>query len=65
MIGEAANAISGSSLTNDNYEEAINILKDRFGNKQIIISSPMNSLLKLPTAKENDLQQLRSFYDKV
>ena len=33
MIGEAANAISGSSLTNDNYEEAINILKDRFGNK--------------------------------
>ena len=25
----------------------------------------MNSLLKLSIVKENDLQQLRSFYDKV
>ena len=25
----------------------------------------MNSLLKLPTVKENDLQQLRLFYDEV
>ena len=25
----------------------------------------MNLLLKLPTVKENDLQQLRSFYDEV
>ena len=65
VISEAANAISGLSLTNDNYGEAINILKDRFGNKQIIISSHMNSLLKLPMVKENDLQQLRSFYDEV
>ena len=65
VIGEAANAISGISLTNDNYGEAINILKDRFGNKQIIVSSHMNSLLKLSTVKRNDLQQLRSFYDEV
>ena len=65
MIGEAANAIFGLSLTNDNYGEAINSLKDRFGSKQIIISSHMNSLLILPMVKENDLQQLRSFYDEV
>ena len=65
VIGEAANAISGLSLTNDNYGEVINILKDRFGDKQIIISSHLNSLLKLPMVKENDLQQLRSFYDEV
>ena len=65
VIDEATNAISGLSLTTDNYGEAINILKDRFGNKQIVISSHMNSFLKLPTVKENDLQQLRSFYNKV
>ena len=65
VIGEATNAISGLSLTNDNYGEAINSLKDRFGNKQIIISSHMNSPLKLPMVKENHLQQLRSFYDEV
>ena len=57
-IGESANAIYGLSLTNDNYGEAIKILKDRFDIKQIIISSHMNSLLKLSVVKENDLQQL-------
>ena len=65
MIGEVAIAISGLSLMNDNYGEATNILKDQFGNKQIIISLHMNSFLKIPTIKENDLQQLGSFYDKV
>ena len=34
VTGEATNAILGLSLTNDNYGEAINILKDRFGNKR-------------------------------
>ena len=65
VIGEAVNAISGCSLTNNNYVEAINILKDRFSNKQIIISSHMNSLLKLTMVKKNDLQRLRSFYDEM
>ena len=65
MIGEAANVISGLSLTNDNYGEAIKIFNNRFGNTQIIISSQMNSILKLPTVKLNDLQQLRSTCDQV
>ena len=34
----------------------MNTLKDLFGDKQIIISSNMKSLLKLPLVKENDLQ---------
>ena len=65
MIGGAANTISGLSLTNDNYREAINIFIDRFDDKQIIISSHMNSHLKLTTVKENYLQELRSFYNEV
>ena len=32
-----------------NYKEAIEILTDRFGNKQLIISSHMESLFKLQT----------------
>ena len=52
VICGAANSIFGLNLTNNNYGKAINILKDQFGNKQIIISSHMNSLL-----------ELRSFYD--
>ena len=44
-ISEAANAIFGLSLTNDNYGEAINILKDRFGNKQIIPSKKLHNII--------------------
>ena len=56
VINEVAKSLSGLSLTNDNYGEAINILKYWFGSKQIIISSHINSLLKLTMVKENDLQ---------
>lgn len=34
----AAEAISGLTLTSANYEEAIAILKRRFGNKQLIVN---------------------------
>ena len=34
---EAARTIQGFSLTNENYCEAIKLLKERFGNKQLII----------------------------
>ena len=43
----AAEAISGLSLGASNYEEAIDILKARFGNKQQIISRHMEVLLNL------------------
>ena len=46
VIGEATNAIYELRLTNDNYWEAINILKERFGNKQINILSHMNSFFE-------------------
>ena len=41
------NSITGLPLTELNYREAIEILSQRFGNKQIIISSHMEALLKL------------------
>ena len=41
----AAEAVSGLTLTTDNYKEAVSILKKRFGNKQQIISKLMDILL--------------------
>ena len=38
-------AIAGLSLTASNYNEAIAILKKRFGNKQVIINMHMEILL--------------------
>ena len=43
----AAEAISGLTLTASNYDEAIEILMGRFGNKQQIINRHMEILLNL------------------
>ena len=43
----ASKAVQGLFLTTANYEEAIAILKSRFGNKQMIISKHMKSLLNM------------------
>ena len=44
--GEAYAAVSGLTLTSENYREAIQVLKDGFGNEQVLISAHMESLLK-------------------
>ena len=41
--GQAADTINGFSLTGDNYKEAIKLLKERYGNKQVLISAHMES----------------------
>ena len=66
MDGAAAESIAGLSLTNANYEEAIAVLKSRFGNKQQIINRHMDILLNLPSvSSENNLKGLRQLYDTV
>ena len=62
---EAQNTISGLSLTNENYNKALNLLKNRFGNNQMIISAHMNTLVKLPSVNNEDVKALRKFYDDV
>ena len=65
LEGEVQYTISGLSLTNDNYNEALNLLKNRFGNNQVIISAHMNTLVKLPSVNNEDVKALRKFYDDV
>ena len=47
LKGEAFAAILGWTLTSENYKEAIQVLHDRFGNEQILISPHVESLLKI------------------
>ena len=49
--GAAESAITGLPLTEDNYETAIDILRDRFGKPQLLISNHMEALLKLPMVR--------------
>ena len=61
--GTAADTISGLTLTNENYKRALDLLRERFENKQIIIS---HSLLKLPSiSSSTDLQSLRKLHDQT
>ena len=62
----AAEAISGLTLTADNYRDAVSILKKRFGNKQQIVSKHMDILLNLEAvSSQHNLKGLRRLYDVV
>ena len=62
----AAEAISDLTLTASNYDEAIEILKGRFGNKQQIINRHMEILLNLDTVTSHlNMRSLRKLHDTV
>ena len=66
LTGAAANAISGLKLTNENYQIAIDMISERFGNKQVVISSHMDSLLKLErVTSDRDIVKVRMVFDKI
>lgn len=61
----AYDAIAGLALSAANYGEAIEILKKRFGNRQLIISKHMESLLAINAiASDHHLRDLRRLYDQ-
>ena len=49
LEGQAAACISGLQLTENNYAEAVETSKQRFGVRQVIINTHMDSLVKLPS----------------
>ena len=66
LKGTAREAISGLMLTTANYDEAIAILKRRYGNKQAIISRHMDALMALePVTSNNNTRALRHLHDKI
>jgi len=64
VYGDARQAIAGLSLTNDNYDCAIQILRDRFGDIQQVIDLHYSKLMSLPNAN-NSVQSLRHFLDHI
>ena len=65
LMKPALDAISGLSLSASNYEEAIAILKKRFGNKQQIINRHMDILLNVSPVTNQDTRKLRELYDPL
>ena len=66
FFAEAATAIKGFFLTNSNHQKALELLKERFGNEKLIVSTHMNNLLKIkPVTKDRDVKGLRVLYDSI
>ena len=66
LQGPALDAIAGLTLTDANYNEAIQVLTSRFGNKQLIIDRYMEVLLSVEAVvSDSNLRALRHLYDTV
>ena len=64
LTGDASRAIAGFPLSNVNYEQAIKLLKERFGQPSKIISAHMQALLDI-ASPINQLTSLQLFYDTM
>ena len=66
LCDSAKLTISGLSLPSENYKEAIDLLKQCYGNTQVLISDFMKKFVQLPAVQNSkNLECLRLFYDQV
>ena len=66
LAGGALRSQVGLALTSSNYRVALKLLEKRFGTKQVIINSHMESLYKLPVIRSSeDVRSIRDFHDKI
>ena len=66
LKGEALAAISGLSLNSENYQQAVAILKERYGNEQVLISAHMESMLRIKKIKSKEnVRGLRTLYNHI
>ena len=64
LSGEAETKVKGLQLKDENYSLSMDLLKTRFGDKQLIVSSRMSEFLSLNIIKSvNDTVGLRAVYD--
>ena len=63
LEGTALQAIDGFPLTNDNYTNVWNILKERYGNPQLITSCHINNLIEAVSG--SNVKDLRDLFDKI
>ena len=66
LEGQAKRTVEGFTITNENYEKALDLLCERSGNTQVIITTHMNELLKIKYVKsDKDMAGLRQLYDTL
>ena len=66
LFHTAAELVSGLALSSTNYEKAVELLKERFGNTQTLISAHMDALVRIPRVENiAHVTKLRAMYDTL
>ena len=64
LSGQAKNSVSGIQLSNENYAVAVELLKERYGDTQAVVTSHYTELINLKSAPNNP-QGLRNLYNQI
>lgn len=65
VTGEALDLINNLPLTNDNYIEALDLLKNRYENKLAVINSHLKGMLNVSSITKGSGKQLRAFLTHI
>ena len=65
MSEQVKRCIEGFLLTDDNYRKALNLLKERFGNTQLLINTHVSQIMKLGIVAEGNVSKLHNFLNTV
>ena len=64
LRGAAAVVIGGISITNDNYDVAIELLKEKFGKREAIIDTLYSQLQHLPMVT-HQISDVKSTFENI
>ena len=66
LTPSASEFISGWATTAENYNEAVEVLNQRYGYTQVLINAHRQQFVSLPVKKSvNDVKGLKKLYQKV
>ena len=66
LVKTAKKCIEGFPPTNSNYSEALDLLKTRYGNPQLVISAHMVKIMQIERiTKDRNATELRNLLDTV
>ena len=66
LTGPAAATVAGLALTESNYQNAVELLKTRFANKQVIVNCHMDRLMNIALLNSGaNVNKLRAMLDEI
>ena len=65
LEGPAYRAIKGLTISEHNYDAAIKILQDRYGDQQVVINLHMDKLLSVRPVYTDEVRPLKNFFDFI